>query len=149
VKALSLQQPWASLWLHGPKLHETRAFRTAHRGWLLVHASKAEERPPATVAALCARKFGPEWFSTLPRGVLLGAVYLHDCEPTGIARKHAELDDLLCGDFTPGRWAWRRVGPTVRFNPVIPYRGMPWLFEVEHSLLPQAPFGVAMVGTRK
>jgi hypothetical protein len=144
VKALSLPQPGASLWLHGPKLHDTRTFRTSHRGWLVVHASKTLERPPATVAALCARKFGSDWFKTLPRGALIGAIYLHDCEPTGIARKHVLFDDLLCGDFTPGRWAWRRIGVSIRFERPVPYRGAAGLFDVDDSLLPHAPFGLSM-----
>jgi hypothetical protein len=139
MKAITLKQPWASLWLHGPKLHETRAFRTHHVGWLLVHASQSLDRPSAQVGAIAARCFGGDWYEKLPRGALLGAVYLRGCEPTGMARKHVEHEDLLCGDYSPGRWAWRRIGPTIRLDEPIPLRGMPGMFDVDPALVPQLP----------
>lgn len=40
MKAISLWQPWASLWLTPRKIHETRPRRWNHSGWLAVHASK-------------------------------------------------------------------------------------------------------------
>lgn len=143
MRALSLPQPWASLWLDGPKEHEIRTFRTSYRGWLVVHASKTIERPSAAVAAICRVKYGDGWFANLPRGALLGAVYLHDCVPSGIARKRVTIEDLLCDDFSAGRWAWRRMNVTIRFDEPIEHRGESHLFEVDDALLPRAPFAVA------
>ena len=139
MRAISLLQPYASLWLNGPKLHHTLRFRTAHRGWLLVHASRSDVLVQAKVGAICSIRFGADWKDALPRGAIIGAVYLADCEPTGMARKHVLYEDLLCGDFTPGRWAWRRTGPTIRLERPVPYRGMSGLFHVDHSVVPEVP----------
>ena len=40
MKVLSLLQPWATLVVMGIKQIETRSWSTAHRGTLLIHASK-------------------------------------------------------------------------------------------------------------
>jgi activating signal cointegrator 1 len=40
MKAISLWQPWASLWFTDSKIHETRHWSTRHRGPLYVHAAK-------------------------------------------------------------------------------------------------------------
>jgi hypothetical protein len=44
MRALSLWQPWASLWCSKRKVHETRQWRCSHRGWLLIHAAKRFEK---------------------------------------------------------------------------------------------------------
>jgi hypothetical protein len=41
MKAISLWQPWASLWCSPRKIHETRHWPTNNRGWMLVHAAQA------------------------------------------------------------------------------------------------------------
>lgn len=40
MKAITLYQPWASLWAIGAKLFETRPWSTAYRGPLAIHAAK-------------------------------------------------------------------------------------------------------------
>lgn len=40
AKTLSLKQPWAWLVVNGWKPVENRDWRTRHRGWTLIHASK-------------------------------------------------------------------------------------------------------------
>ena len=59
MKAISLWQPWGSLWLSPAKRHETRHWQTRHRGKLLVHAAKKlvecdEERQDETAVWLRA-----------------------------------------------------------------------------------------------
>ncbi|VTU42942.1 MULTISPECIES: ASCH domain-containing protein [unclassified Variovorax] len=44
MKALSIQQPWAWLIVHGHKPVENRTWRTKHRGAFLVHAGKKFDR---------------------------------------------------------------------------------------------------------
>lgn len=134
IKALSIRQPFASLWIEGTKRYETRVIRCQHPEWLLVHASKllAETITPE-VDALAAQRFGRDWRKALPLGSLIGAVFVTRCEPTGIAAQMTTPDDLACGDFSPGRWAWyarERIG----FEP-IPYRGQLALFAVPESLI--------------
>jgi hypothetical protein len=46
--ALSIKQPWAALLLHGLKSVEVRAWQTARRGAILIHAARiADPRPEA------------------------------------------------------------------------------------------------------
>src|SRR6185312_11743499 len=114
MKAISLWQPWASLWLSPAKIHETRHWKTAYRGQLAVHASQTKKHYDAIAPDLddiCRRYFGADWRKTLPRGALLGYVALIDCEPvdgTSIGRGYA-MEDWLCGDFSAGRFAWKRT----------------------------------------
>jgi len=68
--ALSLWQPWASLWL-GPKVHETRGWSTRYRGLLYVHAVKQPIRKgelTEDLVALCESEFGSRFWTELPFG---------------------------------------------------------------------------------
>ena len=62
VKAISLWQPWASLWACGVKPYETRSRKTNYRGPLLIHAAKADYRS-------LLKLVGAGHYSTLERAV--------------------------------------------------------------------------------
>lgn len=113
MKAISLWQPWASLWLSPRKVHETRHWPTAHRGWLLVHAAKRkmDDIQGDRLAEILEGEFGGHWGIDLPRGALIGRVLLEACRPTGdviAAEGYTKTDDYECGDFDEGRWAGRK-----------------------------------------
>lgn len=80
MKAISLWQPWASLWIAGVKVCETRHWATSHRGTLLVHAAKklCIDLEPELIE-ICSQAFGVNWAKTLPRGALLGVGQLTGC----------------------------------------------------------------------
>lgn len=143
MKALSLWQPWASLWLTDRKLHETRDWPARYRGPLLVHAAKRFVRDIPHDHPLCEileDEFGGEWSTALPIGALIGRVDVIACLPGEeiYPTKSIETDDYLCGDFSPGRWAWRRGHVYTVFKQPIPYRGRQRLFDVtEHDILAQ------------
>ena len=44
--ALSIKQPWASLIVHGLKTIEVRAWPTARRGRILIHAARVSDDRP-------------------------------------------------------------------------------------------------------
>lgn len=136
MKAISLWQPWASLWLSPAKVHETRGWATRHRGPLAVHAAKqmmVDVSPD--LEALLLDEFGGHWAMDLPRGAIIGVVTLTDCIQIDYAAKiAADGDDLACGDWTKGRFAWRRHGFRLLPEPV-PYRGQQGLFDVPDELL--------------
>src|SRR5262245_2237350 len=76
IKCLSLWQPWATLLIHGKKRYETRSWKTAHTGRILIHAARAmtpdladlaEQEPFRTALRECGF-LSPH---DLPRGVLL------------------------------------------------------------------------------
>lgn len=130
MKALSLWQPWASLVVLGLKHYETRSWKTAYRGTLVIHA---------------AQKWNPElegfWkllqglsrlnFDTPPRGAALGTVELVDVvKVTTKFAKSLTGPEATYGDFTPGRYAWKLANP-ILFTEPIPCAGHQRLWEVE------------------
>lgn len=138
MKAISLWQPWASLWCSDAKVHETRHWPTSHRGWLLVHAAKRkiDAFDGNRIDDICDSLWGHHWGLELPLGALVGMVNLVGCEPTeSMPIGHQSTDDYECGDFHHGRYAWRRAAFRMFAKP-IPYRGQQGMFEVPDSILP-------------
>ena len=131
MKAISLWQPWASLWLTDRKVHETRHWYTGHRGWLAVHATKRFEKDFEVgdpMRDILDGEFGGNWAMDLPTGAIIGAVDLVDCISTNIARGHpVHRDDRECGNWDRERYAWRRAA-IVKLNEPIPYRGQQGMF---------------------
>jgi hypothetical protein len=137
IKALSMWQPWGSLWLSPNKRHETRHWQTKHRGQLLVHAAKRMEKDVGSdLGDILRDEFGGHWAMDLPTGAIIGMVDLVDVIPTenvyakGIGSlTDVDLTDLACGNFEPNRFAWQR-GTYWVFPQPVPYRGRQMLFDV-------------------
>ena len=136
MKAMTLQQPWATLVAIGAKHYETRSWRTEHRGPLAIHASKAL---PKNIGGICSRE--PFW-STLrpwldkmdfPTGAVIAVVTLLNCLPTE-QYQHKPYSDMLSknerafGDWTPGRWSWQLADMQMLPDP-IPAKGALGLWE--------------------
>jgi hypothetical protein len=139
MKAISLWQPWASLWLSPRVIHDTRHWPTSHRGWLAIHAAKRIETDlDVAFGDLLRDEFGKDWKTALPKGAIIGALELVDCVPaetvygTHIDAEHC--DDLLVGDFSAGRYAWRR-GEFRRLREPLPFTGLPGFFEVPDEVM--------------
>lgn len=130
MKAISLWQPWASLWCSPRKVHETRNWATSYRGPIAVHAAKRIEKDidsyPLTDILLA--EFGFGWSTDLPCGAIIGVVDLIDCVPTDGMAIWSE-EDYHCGDFAPGRYAWKRGNYRVLPHP-IPCVGRQRIFSV-------------------
>lgn len=143
IKAISLWQPWASLWLSPNKLHETRHWSTPHRGQLLVHAAKKFVKDVGSdLQEVLEDEFGGHWSMDLPTGAIIGAVDLVDCIPTSkiVSRfdwSEPHRIDNICGNFDDGRFGWRRSGYW-KFRAPIPYRGMQGLFNVPPDVVREA-----------
>lgn len=111
MKALTLQQPWATLVACGAKRIETRAWSTAHRGELAIHAGRA--LPPAN-RALCSREpfaaalrtAGCAHTADLPLGCVLAVCRLIDCRRITAASEDPGWPERAFGDHRPGRFAW-------------------------------------------
>lgn len=152
MKALSLWQPWASLWLSPRKLHETRHWRLQvpdQGSWLAVHAAKRFEKDhPPELADILRAEFGSDWFKTLPTGAIIGAVRVIGCHRTqdisdeyqGLAGAEAgkAAEDMLCGNFDKGRYGFQRAHGYKVLKTPIPYRGMQGIFSVPDALLAEA-----------
>jgi hypothetical protein len=149
MKAISMWQPWASLYCSDDKEHETRHWPTNYRGWLLVHAAKklVSDCGEELDSIVCDR-FGPLWRTELPRGAIIGAVHIVACKRTEDLLKEwgcppepvpvRHYIDLQCGDFSDGRYAWERSEFRL-FKTPVPYRGAQGFFNVPRELVPEAP----------
>lgn len=137
---LSLWQPWAQLLVLGLKKFETRSWGTEYRGPLFIHASAF--RPPRSsvthladdLAELERRGYA---YKTLARGQLVGTVELVDVRRTEYFEPLVEkigLDEMLRGNWAPGRFAWSVVEPRCWTIP-IPCRGRQKLFSLPPAVL--------------
>jgi len=143
MKAISLWQPWATLWLltdPDEKVYETRAWYTHHRGPLLVHA--AQKRDGEVRHALEDRHFSERLSAhglnihDLPFGALIGRVILVNCCRMERLNPWPDWRELQAGNWTPWRYAWQRSGTqVVRFPRPIPYKGAQGLFDVPDSVI--------------
>jgi hypothetical protein len=140
MKGISLWQPWGSLWVSPAKIDETRHWPTSYRGWLLVHAAKKIVYDVGhELEDILHSEFGGHWGMDMPRGAIVGAINLVDCISTVdvLVTTDEERDNWLCGDFTPGRFAWRR-SEFKRFREPIPFKGRQGFFDVPDELVREA-----------
>jgi hypothetical protein len=150
MKAITVLQPYASLIAVGAKQYETRSWSASYRGPIAIHAGKKPSNGlfPLPVIFALVRTFGKsalEVLDTAPLGAVVAVaerkgchrtIRTHTCDPdTGepSAIIHAELkdaafdwridgDELLFGDFSPGRFAWELTDVKMLKEPV-PARG--------------------------
>lgn len=147
MKAISLWQPWASLWAcTDRKKHETRHWQTNRRGWILVHAAKLQvcsalekgfggnEEDCRELLKILIDEWGGHWARDLPHGAIVGAVNLVDVIPTETVIHHVSMADRLLGNFATGRFAWRKA-EYVRFERPIPYKGRQNIFEIPDDVV--------------
>ncbi len=136
MKAISLWQPWASLWAVGRKRNETRHWPTNYRGPLLIHAAKTFcSDVPIELRDVLVDQFGIRWALDLPRGALVGICELEYCVRTeGIT---IDDDEAAQGNFSEGRFAWGARAARL-FQRPIPYRGAQGFFDIPDHLVAEA-----------
>jgi activating signal cointegrator 1 len=127
MKALSIIQPFASLIAIGSKTIETRSWPTKHRGWIAIHASKAFsdacQRFCSSEPCRSELKKGFDSIRDLPRGAIIAAAQISDCQPTGLFIPYKlSVNELAFGDFSSGRFAWFLTNIIPLKNP-IPCKG--------------------------
>lgn len=140
VPAISLWQPWASLIFTGDKLHETRAYPppAKHLGQrVAIHAAKRmphDDDLTVGLQLLLERNWGAQgaWRDQLPRGVLLGTAVLVEAIRTD--HRHPGPVDLVCGDWSYGRWAWQ-LGDVQPLAQPVPWTGKQGWFAVPAEVL--------------
>ena len=129
MKALTLNQPWATLVALGLKRYETRSWPTSHRGILAIHASKGLPKYAryaltdnwAIYTALCDHlglrcPTGDHLIELLPRGVVVATCKVVDCQRivNGHRSIYLAVDEMLppkepelsFGNYERGRYAW-------------------------------------------
>lgn len=141
MKALSLWQPWGSLWARGRKQYETRHWATPYRGPLIVHAAKRIETDISDeLREICEDEFGGHWTIELPAGALIAVCELVDCIRTDNFHIFGIIDDeeFAQGNFTAGRFAWDTQNMRELPAPIA-WRGMQSLFDVPDHVVTGAP----------
>jgi activating signal cointegrator 1 len=134
MRAISLWQPWASLWLSTRKVHETRHWNTDYRGLLAIHATKKLVKTiDDALLEILQDEFGGHWALDLPTGAIVGVLELIACKPILTPWSEAS-DDFHCGDFSLGRFAWERGAFRLLSEP-LPYKGRQGFFDVPDTLL--------------
>lgn len=133
MRSISLWQPFASLLFTEPrtKIHETRHWATSHRGRMYIHAAKRPIRQyelDPRLEDLCMEVFGESFRTSLPFGAVIGTVQLIDCMRTESVAPHTTPQDVLCGDFSHGRFAWSMAVP-MRIGPW-PYKGQQGFWDI-------------------
>lgn len=137
LKAISLWQPWASLWAAtDAKIHETRSWPTKHRGVLAIHASKtaAPWRDFDGLSLATLKNLWPDLNAglSLPSGAVIAVITLEECVPTESLKPTGA--DYLFGNWTPGRFAWRR-GPVIhRLQAPVPCRGFQGIWNLDPAI---------------
>lgn len=121
MKALSVQQPWATLLVEGVKSIEVRSWVTDHRGPLVICASAAPKN-------VFWRDPVDHVHRLMHAGCIIGIVDLLNCRPMTQADEEASL----CA-YTEGAWAW--VVRTVSFCRPDRISGRLGLFDVPDDLL--------------
>ena len=152
MKALTIWQPWASLLACGAKQFETRGWATSYRGPIAIHAAAMnpfrailaveDDAVDEAKKALREAKILPEHgdFRYLPLGaviatgelvgcheiVLHGGRGIHSDDPGWLETDHGVYEptdqELLLGDWTPGRFAWEIINIKMLPEP-IPAKG--------------------------
>lgn len=143
MKALSLWQPWATLWLlDSPreKLHETRHWYWGYRGPLLIHAAKTRN---ADVKAALSDPMVQEAFrrhnfpiSGLAFGALIGKLEIAGCRRTENSLGIGEGDKTF-GNWDPGRYAIHGARPKL-WAESVPWIGRQGPFDVPDEVLAAA-----------
>lgn len=135
-KCISLWQPYAEAIKRGFKTYETRSWGTSYRGPLAIHAAKRpynlrQDVPFAVASFMFDHRMNQ---SEMAFGAAICVVTLADCirmTPEFIARTPRQ--ELIWGDWQPGRYAWK-VQLVKVFDEPIPLRGQQGLWAWEGAL---------------
>lgn len=121
MKALSIQQPWAWLIVHGFKPVENRSWPTSFRGPILVHAGQKFDQAGYELVRDCYPDIPMPVPAEFPRGGIVGAAAITDC-----------VTYLKSSWFT-GRYGF--LLDDARPLPFVHYRGQLGFFEVPDKAL--------------
>lgn len=129
LKALTLDNPWALLMALNLKRIETRGWPTRYRGELAIHAGKRSDLDAISRFARRIIEATPqgEPLPSMEEGHILCVVNLFDCQSA--QAMFPEDDELLFGDFSPGRYGWM-MKDVRRLATPVPCRGRQRIWNV-------------------
>ncbi|MFE8703865.1 2-oxoglutarate dehydrogenase E1 [Cytobacillus sp. FJAT-54145] len=141
MKALSMIQPWSSLFILGEAHYETRTWRTNYRGIFAIHASKKIDKTAISNERINTLLYKYGYIQeNLPTGMIIGTCKLMNClrvlednQSSAILEDGRVVsgNDYFLGDFRVGNYAWEVKEKTL-LNTLIPAKGKLGLWE--HSI---------------
>ena len=146
MKAITVQQPWATLITLGHKTIETRPFNFHYRGPLAIHSSlklpvswypfRQDEFVSALAPVCSINEYEVPMIDELPRGVVLAVVTLLDVRATStlLLDEDVPREERVFGDFSEGRYAWYLGEPAVQIHPPVPAKGNTRIWEWEPTV---------------
>lgn len=140
MKAIGIDQPYATLIAIGAKRFETRGYPPGRLGLyvgqrIAIHATRSGRSlylcyQPEFERAL--KRHGQQLLSDLPRGAVVAYATIEDAweirSPNVVPRPERDF-----GDWLPGRWAWK-LSNVSRVTP-IPTRGRQGAFDVQDEMI--------------
>ena len=106
MRVITLHEPWASLIGENIKISETRSWPCYQYGELYIHAGQM----PIPKNDTRKNELSKLLSGSLHHGTIFAKCILSDCilidEQFANAVKEDNLNNYLCGDYTPGRYAW-------------------------------------------
>lgn len=144
MRALTLHQPWAHLIATGRKTFETRAWSTAYRGPIAIHAGRTVDEAYALECGI-----DPD---ALVRGAIVAVARLVAIIPAEQAVRAIEAtmpaaraaEELRHGWYAPGRYAWELM--EVRAVPALRIGGQRGLWDVPPDAEIQLRLDAGLVG---
>jgi activating signal cointegrator 1 len=133
MKVLSIQQPWASLIIHGTKRYETRRWATRHRGPLAIHAGRRFRAPQRRLCTHPPIRDLLAAAGALPLGCVLGVVNVVDCVPASDIAEQLDPRERQLGDYGDEHYAWLLAEPVALTVPV-PYSGQLGLCDLPEEI---------------
>lgn len=137
VTAISLHQPWAFLIAMGFKHYETRSWSTNYRGKLVICSAKKNSREQKSIFKYLSSMIDLEAYTwdDLPLGSAVTLCTLTDCikMTDDFIEEQSEIEQL-CGDWTPGRYAWKLEDIKPLSKPV-PVKGHQGLWNLSYSAI--------------
>lgn len=139
MRIISLWQPYASLLVHGHKFNETRSWPAPPSligqtiGIAATKQIKHEQRLAVAdpVFAEFYETTGLPKLEELPMGGILGTVFLHSSDLiTDEDHEDVMPMEIVFGDWTPGRFAWRMRYPRLLHKPIFT-RGSQGIWEFD------------------
>lgn len=126
MRGLTILEPWATLIAVGEKSYETRGWSTQYRGPLAIHAGKSLRYLDTYLGLPMFREVlaahGVQGREDFHPGHVVAVAQLVDIVPTEEAKVTASDNELLFGDFSHGRFAWK-LGEVVLLASPVRYQG--------------------------
>ena len=131
MKAITLEQPFASLVSIGAKTIETRPWSTDYRGPLAIHAEKSVKAVTDPYYRSLLGSAGLDC-ERLPLGKIVAIARLVNCEKV-VQSNIPCYPQLAFSEFTPDWYAWE-LADICPLAPPIPTKGYDQLWDWEEKL---------------